>query len=156
LLLAVSILLVCRPCHQEIAKRWAASPMGSSFGLVDAAKESGGSFSHAASRTEFRIAPRDGSLELAWNGQRQRLDFFVGSRRVGRSFGFSEGGYLYQAPVGFYGARHVWDMAPGYENDAKPDFSRPITPECLFCHASGARAEHGTLNRVASLGCPTA
>src|SRR5439155_1116099 len=53
---------------------------------------------------------------------------------------------------GYYAARRAWDMAPGYERDPKPDFSRPITPECLFCHASGARAEPGTLNRVASLG----
>jgi hypothetical protein len=151
LLLAVSMLLVCRPCHQQIADRWAASPMGRSFGLVDATKEMPGRFSHAASRTDFQIAPRDGSLELLWNGERQRLDFFIGSRRVGRSFGFSEDGYLYQAPVGFYAARRAWDMAPGYENDAKPDLSRPITPECLFCHANGARAESGTLNRVASL-----
>ena len=64
MLLAASILLVCRPCHQEIADRWAASPMGGSFGLVDAAKETGGRFSHLASNTGFRIAPRDGSLEL--------------------------------------------------------------------------------------------
>jgi hypothetical protein len=151
LLLAVSMLLVCRPCHQQIADRWIASPMGRSFGLVDAAKETAGRFTHAASNTEFRIAPRDGALELLWGGQRQRLDFFIGSRRVGRSFGFSEDGYLYQAPVGFYAARRAWDMAPGYEKDAKPDLSRPITPECLFCHASGAKAEPGTLNRVASL-----
>jgi hypothetical protein len=151
LLLAVSMLLVCRPCHQQIADRWTASPMGHSFGLVDAAKETAGRFTHAASKTEFHIAARDGYLELLWSGQRQRLDFFIGSRRVGRSFGFSENGYLYQAPVGFYAARRAWDMAPGYEKDVVPDFSRPITPECLFCHASGARAEPGTLNRVASL-----
>ena len=152
MLLAASILLVCRPCHQEIADRWAASPMGGSFGLVDAAKETGGRFSHLASNTGFRIAPRDGSLELLWSGHRQRLDFFIGSRRIGRSFGFAQDRYLYQAPVGYYAARRAWDMAPGYERDPKPDFSRPITPECLFCHASGARAEPGTLNRVASLG----
>jgi hypothetical protein len=42
-------------------------------------------------------------------------------------------------------------MTPGYEKDGQPDLSRPITPECLFCHASGAKAEPGTLNRVASL-----
>ena len=84
------MLLVCRPCHQQIADRWTASPMGHSFGLVDAAKETAGRFTHAASKTEFRIAARDGYLELFWSGQRQQLDFFIGSRRVGRSFGFSK------------------------------------------------------------------
>jgi hypothetical protein len=150
--LAISMLLACLPCHQQIVERWAASPMANSFGLVDVASETGGRFLHRASNTEFRVAPRDGSLELVWRGQRQRLDFFIGSRRVGRSFGFEDAGYLYQAPVGFYAARHAWDMAPGYENDATPDFSRPITPECLFCHANGPGTERGTVNRVASLG----
>jgi hypothetical protein len=126
LLLAVSTLLVCRPCHQQIADRWAASPMGRSFGLVDAAKERPGRFSHAASRTDFRIAPRDGLLELLWSGHRQRLDFFIGSRRVGRSFGFSENGYLYQAPRRLLRRAPHLGHGPGYENDAKADLSRPI------------------------------
>ena len=125
--------------------------MGSSFGLVDARKETAGSFSHPPSKTDFRIALRDASLELIWNGGRQPLDFFVGSRRVGRSFGFSDNGYLYQAPVGYYAARQAWDMAPGYEKDVQPDLTRPITPECLACHTSGARALPGTLNRVENL-----
>jgi hypothetical protein len=150
--LAASLLLVCLPCHQQITERWAASPMGNSYGLVDSAGETAGRFTHRASNTEFQIAPRGGSLELSWRGNRQRLDFFIGSRRVGRSFGFEEDGYLYQAPVGFYAARRAWDMAPGYEKDKTPDFSRPITPECLSCHASGPGAQRGTLNRVASLG----
>ena len=85
--------------------------MGALFGLVDAASESAGRFSHRASNTEFRVAQRDGSLELVWGGQRQRLDFFIGSHRVGRSFGFEEAGCLYQAPVGFYAGRQAWDMA---------------------------------------------
>src|SRR5260370_40980262 len=99
--------------------------MGSSFGLVDAAEETGGRFSHAASRTDFRIAPRDGSLELLWSGHRQRLDFFIGSRRVGRSFGLPEDGYLSHAPVGFYPPCHASDMAPGDGHDAKPQLNRP-------------------------------
>src|SRR3954470_1441106 len=99
------MLLACRPCHQDIVNRWIASPMGSSFGLVKAATESPGRFSHPASHTEFRIEPRDGGLDMLWSGRRQRLDFFIGSRRVGRSFGFSEDGYLYQAPVGYYAGR---------------------------------------------------
>ncbi len=46
--------------------------------------------------------------------------------------------------------RPVWAGATpgGYEHDRTPDLSRPITPECLFCHASGARAIPGTLNRI--------
>ena len=67
---------------------------------------------------------------------------------MGRSYAYSENGYLYQAPVGYYSNRRAWDMAPGYESDLHPDLDRPITPDCLFCHTSGARADPGTLNRI--------
>src|SRR5260370_17363760 len=92
------MLLVCRPCHQQITDRWTASPMGSSFGLVDAAKEAPGRFSHAASRTDFRIAPRDGSLELLWTGHRQRLDFCIGSRPLGPRLGCPPAGQPHHRP----------------------------------------------------------
>jgi hypothetical protein len=59
---------------------------------------------------------------------------------------------LYQAPAGYYANRHGWDAAPGYEHDRIPDLARPVTPECLFCHATGARAVQGTLNRIADTG----
>jgi hypothetical protein len=70
---------------------------------------------------------------------------------MGRSYGFAVDRYLYQAPVGYYANRGLWDMAPGYENDREPDLNRPITAECLFCHSSGAGVLPGTLNRVADL-----
>jgi hypothetical protein len=70
---------------------------------------------------------------------------------MGRSYGFAKNGYLYQLPIGYYASRRVWDMAPGYENDRVPDFSRPITAECLFCHASGVRIDSHTVNRVSDV-----
>jgi cytochrome c554/c'-like protein len=127
--------------------------MARTSGLVDAADEPPGKFFHAASGTSFAIVKADNRLELEWNDNRQPLDFFVGSRRMGRSYGFIENGYLYQAPVGYYANRHLWDMAPGYENDRKPDFNRPITADCLFCHGSGAVPRSGTINRYADVSC---
>jgi Flp pilus assembly protein TadD len=41
----------------------------------------------------------------------------------------------------------VWDVAPGYEQAATPDFSRPVTLECLTCHADRPRPIPETLNR---------
>jgi hypothetical protein len=66
---------------------------------------------------------------------------------MGRSFAFEYKSHLYQAPVGYYTNRRSWDLAPGYEHDSRPDLTRPITPECLFCHATRASLEPGTLNR---------
>jgi hypothetical protein len=121
--------------------------MANTSGFVDASNEPAGAFFHAPSGTRFEIVKAGGRLELKWKGERQPLNFFIGSRRMGRSYGFIEGGYFYQAPVGYYANRHLWDMAPGYENDRNPDFNRPITADCLFCHASGAAPDAGTINR---------
>jgi tetratricopeptide (TPR) repeat protein len=123
--------------------------MAQTSGLVDASGEPAGSFFHSASGTRFEIIKSSDRLELKWKGERQPLDFFIGSRRMGRSYGFIQSGYFYQAPVGYYANRRLWDMAPGYENDREPDLSRPITSDCLFCHASGAAPLSGTINRYA-------
>ena len=82
-----------------------------------------------------------------WPGGKVDLTFFIGSRRMARSFAFEYKQHLYQAPVGYYANREAWDVAPGYEHDSEPDFSRPITPDCLYCHATRATVQPGTLNR---------
>ena len=124
--------------------------MANSSGRVAASAEKEGGVYHPASRTRYEIRREEDALRLRWNGASVPLAFFIGSRRMGRSYAFPDHGYLYQAPVGYYANKAAWDMAPGYALDRHPDFNRPITRECLFCHASGARAEPGTLNRIAN------
>jgi hypothetical protein len=92
----------------------------------------------------FTVTPE---ATLQWSGGSLRLTFFVGSRRMGRSYGFERDGRLYQAPIGYYANRGQFDLAPGYERDSRPDFSRPITAECLFCHATRVMLEPGQINR---------
>jgi tetratricopeptide (TPR) repeat protein len=55
-------------------------------------------------------------------------------------------GHLFQSPICFYAGRG-WDMAPGYENNEAPDFLRPVTADCLFCHVGQARPVAHTSNR---------
>jgi hypothetical protein len=83
----------------------------------------------------FTITP---DARLEWPGGSVTLSLFIGSRRMGRSYAYSHQGHLYQAPIGYYANRQAWDWAPGYERDKKPDLARPITRECLFCHATRA------------------
>jgi hypothetical protein len=138
-MLLLAAALACVDCHRDLVERYARTPMANTSGRVRAADESAGK----VGRT-FTITP---ALELLWPGDRADLTFFIGSRRMGRSFAYEYKGHLYQAPVGYYANRRAWDLAPGYEHDAKPDLARPITPECLFCHATRAATEPGTLNR---------
>jgi hypothetical protein len=151
MLLAIVPMIVCGQCHAEIVTRCSTTPMANSSGIVKPAGEPMGGFLHAISGVRYDIVKSGSRLELQWNRHRRPLDFFIGSRCMGRSYGFAVDGYLYQAPVGYYANRRLWDMAPGYENDREPDFNRPITQECLFCHATGARAIPKTLNRFADL-----
>jgi hypothetical protein len=125
--------------------------MARSSGTVTVSGEFEGAFFHAPSQTRYAIRRENDSLRLDWDAGSVLLSFFIGSRRMGRSYAFAENGYVYQAPVGYYANKAAWDMAPGYALDRQPDFDRPITPECLFCHTSGARAEPATLNRIANL-----
>ena len=118
--------------------------MARSSGTVSPASEQPGKVG-----ARFQITP---SMKLMWDGGQVDLTYFIGSRRMGRSYAYSREGHLFQAPVGFYTSRSRWDMAPGYENDSEPDLNRPITKECLFCHATGAKPVKGTLNRYAEIG----
>jgi hypothetical protein len=130
--------LLCADCHQQLVERYARTPMANTSGLVRAASESPGTVGL------YTITP---DLRLVWPGGKVDLSFFIGSRRMGRSFAFEYKGHLYQAPVGYYANRRAWDLAPGYERDSAPDLSRPITPDCLYCHATRATPESGALNR---------
>jgi hypothetical protein len=148
-MLLLAAALACVDCHRDLVERYARSPMANTSGRVRALDESPGRVGR-----QFTITPE---LQLVWSGGRVDLTFYIGSRRMGRSFAFQYEDRLYQAPVGYYANRHMWDLAPGYEHDPKPDLTRPITSDCLFCHASQAKLEPGTLNRyrevVAGIQC---
>src|ERR1700704_1102938 len=95
MLLAIVPMIVCGPCHAEIVARYSRSPMANTSGPIETAKELPGSFMHGASGARFEIVKSGRRLDLQWNGHRQPLDFFIGSRRMGRSYAFVENGYLY-------------------------------------------------------------
>jgi hypothetical protein len=135
--------LACADCHKDLAAHYARSPMANSTGRVVAAEEMPGGVGD-----QYVITPQMG---LQWSGGSVALTFFIGSRRMGRSYAFSQSGHLYQVPVGYYATRKAWDLAPGYEHDVEPDLTRPITAECLFCHASRAQVVVGTINRYAAI-----
>jgi hypothetical protein len=142
-MLLLAAVLACVDCHKDLVERYARTPMANTSGRVRAGDESPGKVGR-----QFTITP---GLRLLWPGGQADLTLFIGSRRMGRSFAYEYRRHLYQAPVGYYANRQSWDFAPGYERDSKPDLTRPITPDCLFCHATRATLEPGTLNRYAEI-----
>jgi len=131
----------CAPCHNWIFESYERTAMARSSGVVTGGVPPG-TFRHAESASKYTITG-DGMI-----GGR-KLNYFIGSGAAGRSYLYSLGGFLFQAPVTWYSQKDRWDMSPGYEHDRNPLWNRAITPNCLFCHASQARPIYGTENQYA-------
>ncbi len=112
-------------------------------------------FVHPKSGVHFRIYPDGGKVWLSFarpndaevQGRRELL-YFIGSGRRGRSYLFASDGFLFESPVNWYADRHVWDMAPAYENSSLIPMALPASSGCMHCHFSGMKPPApGTENR---------
>jgi len=164
----------CAACHSEIYKTYMRTPMAMSSGRMSAGdsleKFDQGEFTHDLSGVRYRVyRSRNGTLfnyDFA-DGQRRirgsrRLEYFVGSGAVGRSYLLSVDRFLYQAPVAYYSAEQKWRLSPGYEDRDHLYLTRAVGVTCLQCHASRLQPAPGTLNGFAAvpfleggIGCET-
>jgi hypothetical protein len=64
----------------------------------------------------------------------ERMDVVVGSGERGQSYLYWKGDRLFQLPVSYWTPLGEWVNSPGY-TDGTADFTRPIDPRCLECHA---------------------
>ena len=76
-----------------------------------------------------------------------RVDFVIGSGEHASGYLVDIGGHLFQSPVAYYKSRQSYDLAPGYENLPDPDFTRPVSEECVLCHSGISLHVPGTLNQ---------
>jgi hypothetical protein len=79
-----------------------------------------------------------------------RVDYVIGSGEHANGYLVDIGGHLFQSPVAYYKSRQSYDLAPGYENVSDPDFTRPVSEECVLCHSGTALHVPGTLNQYQS------
>ncbi len=123
-----------------------------------------GSFSpeHAILRTRkanlrFEItAGDDGFFQTAIIGKgegtyrrTERIDIVTGSGKIGQTYLFWQGNRLYQLPISYFAQQRRWVNSPGYP-DGEVNFSRPVVPRCLECHATyfeSASYSSNTYNR---------
>ena len=138
----------CSPCHSEIVKAYSTTPMARSSGPVQSLTAA--SYRHPQSKTRYVITPPNlVRIETPQQRATQVLQYFIGSGAHGRSFLFTRGGKLFEAPITEYAGRG-WAMSPGYENDDHSDWTRPIDRNCLWCHASSTKLIYGTVNQYAN------
>ncbi len=68
----------------------------------------------------------------------EAIDIVTGSGKRGQTYLYWQGDQLFELPISFWTAGQRWINSPGYD-DGTANFSRPINPACLECHAAYLR-----------------
>jgi photosynthetic reaction center cytochrome c subunit len=136
----------CQFCHAAEVEGYARSAMAHS--LRRAGREAEGRVDTADAKITMRSSASGywQSLTSAGDETNYRIDYVIGSGNHASGYLLDLGGHLFQSPVAYYKSHGAYDLAPGYENLPNPDFTRPVSEGCLFCHAGTALHIAGTSN----------
>jgi photosynthetic reaction center cytochrome c subunit len=136
----------CVFCHPSEVEGYANSAMAHS--LRSASQEPAGTVSANGTKITIHSSPTGywQDWENAGDKSQYRVDYVVGSGNHASGYLVDIGGHLFQSPVAYYKSRQSYDLAPGYENVRDPDFTRPVSEECVLCHSGTALHIPGTLN----------
>ena len=133
----------CAPCHAEIVRTYGDTTMAKASGAALQALIPG-EFIHAASGVDYRIYQDGGQAWLSFarrNGEslegKRALLYFIGSGERGRTYLFSEDGYVFESPVNWYAQSKKWDMTPAYKSTTTVPLNLPAAMSCIHCHTSG-------------------
>ncbi len=141
----------CLPCHAKQVEAYAKSGMGNAMRVPE--KDAAGKVEHELSATKLAVIQQPDGMHhrVERNGltEDQRIRWAVGSGKIGHSYIIQVGDYLFESPVSYFAQRGEWDVSPGYQSQSNLDFDRPITTECLFCHAGEVRTLGASPNRFA-------
>jgi Tfp pilus assembly protein PilF len=134
---------VCINCHPRETNRYLASAMGRSLGEPETIP--------GGSSGPFSAQFRNGRLFHTINERGITAEYPValqiGRGTKARTYAVRIGDYLLESPLSWYKAAG-WDVSPGYESMQLLDFDRPVTENCLFCHADRAKATDADGRRI--------
>jgi photosynthetic reaction center cytochrome c subunit len=138
----------CAVCHASEVEGYSRSAMAHS--LRRAGDEPDGTVNANGAKITMHSLPtgfwqrwQDGSAQSDY-----RVDYVIGSGNHASGYLVNLGdGYIFQSPVAYYRSRQSYDLAPGFEHQQDPDFTRPISEECLLCHSGTALHVPATLNQ---------
>jgi hypothetical protein len=140
----------CGRCHSAEVAGFALSAMSHSMRL--AAEEPGGKVQVPGTTITISSSPAGSWQHWESNNKASEfhVDYVVGSGKHASGYLVDLNNHLFQSPVAYYKSQHGYDLAPGYEALPNPDFTRAVTPGCLFCHSGGAEPVAGTENEYKS------
>lgn len=142
---------VCASCHRDIAETYSKTGMGRSFFTPTAANvvedyTHTNTVLHQPSALHYTMLERNGEFferrsQAGFDGKEtnvmeERIDYVIGSGNHSRTYLHrAPDGQLIELPVSWYSENNgIWAMSPGYDWKGQSDFTRAITPECMFCH----------------------
>lgn len=140
----------CVDCHAGEVKGYARSTMDHSLRLAGAepqgtvATPSGSISVQPSLHGTWQILKSGGTHEAF------HVAYVIGSGNHASGYLIDIGDHLFQSPIAYYRGRHSYGLAPGFESSRDPDFTRPVTTGCLFCHADQSVPVIGTRNEYAS------
>lgn len=140
----------CYFCHKEAVDGFASTPMGESMRLP--AQEPDGTVRTPQATFQMR-SNREGAWQILTShgiAEKYRVAYVIGSGTHASGYIVSFANHLFQSPIAYYRRRAAYGVAPGYETESDPDFTRPIKPGCLFCHAGSFAPVAGTVNEYAA------
>jgi len=150
--------VACAKCHAAIFKSYLETPMANASGSARERLRPG-KFDHAASSMEYTIAAKQDQPMLSYRSLKEPdvagsfpLEYFLGSGHLGTTYLYSEGEFLFESPVAWYGPTKSYDMKPGLSEMRNMPPPIPMQSGCLRCHMSSVQpSEAGTLNRYRGL-----
>ena len=131
----------CSGCHSEIYKSYSKTVMADASGVARDGLITG-EFVHKPSGVRYRVYEQD---EHAWMSyeresegfrEQRELLYFIGSGRKGRSYLFSDQGFLFETPINWYAQEGRWNMTPAYTEAREIPLNLPALVDCLNCHTS--------------------
>ena len=137
----------CESCHPKEVAGYSHSSMARS--LRRAGKEPDGTFTAAGTRFTIRSDSKGTwqRMERAGGIAEYAVEYVIGSGTHASGYLIQVGDHLFQSPVCYYTNRRAYDLAPGYERIAEPDFTRPVGEECVLCHSGRPLHVSGTSNQ---------
>jgi len=150
----------CAACHPDKAETYRQHPMGRSLAAIaelapcqpyDARHKNpfeafGSRFlvDRQGERVRHRQSRLDASGQPVYRAD-YPVHYVIGSGRSGFSYLTEHDGYLFQTPISWYSQKERWDVSPGF--DAERLTGRPVSGDCLFCHANRAHSLDSYQNR---------
>ncbi len=158
----------CAVCHSKNHESYLLTAHSRALSDVDLSTEPpDGSFENPTSGRFYRVYRQDGQLrqeESLRNAAGQKMAvvdlparFLIGSGHYSRSYLVEVDGFLHESPITWYASKQQWSVSPGYDTPHPVGFERPVSVDCLTCHAGRAEATDGSVHRIVfrekAIGC---